>query len=168
MAQESAPEVDESSAQGPKAEPSAGNTRRGLLLGAGLLGVAGVVAACGGDDDGGDETAQPPAGGNDSSAPAGGGAAVLAKTSDIPVGGGKIFKDKKVVVTQPTQGTFKAFSTTCSHQGCPVDSISGGTINCPCHGSKYKISDASVVGGPAPSPLKTKEIKVEGENITLA
>ena len=98
------------------------------------------------------------------SAPA---AAVLAKTSEIPVGGGVIFAAQQVVVTQPKKGTFKAFVSTCTHQGCQVSAVVNGTINCPCHGSKYKITDASVVSGPAPHPLPPKNIKVSGGEITL-
>ncbi|MEV5983061.1 Rieske (2Fe-2S) protein [Streptomyces sp. NPDC052114] len=91
----------------------------------------------------------------------------LAKTSDIPVGGGKIFKDRKVVVTQPESGDFKAFSAVCTHEGCIVSTVSGGTINCPCHGSKYRVADASVAGGPAPRPLPPEKITVTGKSITL-
>ncbi|MFG2498773.1 Rieske 2Fe-2S domain-containing protein [Streptomyces sp. NPDC048441] len=91
----------------------------------------------------------------------------LAKTSDIPVGGGKIFKDKKIVVTQPEEGGFKAFSAVCTHSGCTVSEVSGGTINCPCHGSKYRVADASVADGPAPRPLPPQNITVTGNSITL-
>ncbi|MFE6162596.1 Rieske (2Fe-2S) protein [Streptomyces sp. NPDC056486] len=91
----------------------------------------------------------------------------LAKTSDIPVGGGKIFKDKKVVVTQPEKGDFKAFSAVCTHAGCTVSEVTDGTINCPCHGSKYRVTDASVAGGPAPRPLPPENITVTGNSITL-
>ncbi|MEU1077163.1 MULTISPECIES: Rieske (2Fe-2S) protein [unclassified Streptomyces] len=96
------------------------------------------------------------------------GGAVLAKTSDIPVGGGKVFADRKVVVTQPEAGTFKAFSAICTHQGCTVKDVSGGTINCPCHGSKYRVADASVAAGPAPRPLAAERITVEKGSIHLA
>ncbi|MFE1833611.1 Rieske (2Fe-2S) protein [Streptomyces sviceus] len=92
----------------------------------------------------------------------------LAKTSEIPVGGGKIFKDEKVVVTQPKKGEFKAFSDICTHQGCQVTSVSGGTINCPCHGSKFNITDGSVANPPANKPLPEKQIKVSGDSIELA
>lgn len=98
-------------------------------------------------------------------AAAGGGAAggtPLAKTSDIPVGSGKIIGD--TVVTQATAGAFAAFSTVCTHQGCNVDEIAGGTINCPCHGSKYKL-DGSVANGPAAKPLAKKTTKVDGGSI---
>ncbi|GAB3810336.1 hypothetical protein GCM10027605_48110 [Micromonospora zhanjiangensis] len=92
----------------------------------------------------------------------------LAKTSEIPVGGGKIFGDQGVVVTQPTAGQFKGFSNICTHQNCPVSVIAGGTINCTCHNSRFSIEDGSVKGGPANKPLPAKEVKVSGENITLA
>ncbi|MYT04871.1 MULTISPECIES: Rieske (2Fe-2S) protein [Streptomyces] len=92
----------------------------------------------------------------------------LAKTSEIPVGGGKIFKEEKVVVTQPKKGEFKAFSDICTHQGCQVSSVSGGTINCPCHGSKFHIADGSVANPPATRPLPEKQIRVSGDSIELA
>jgi nitrite reductase/ring-hydroxylating ferredoxin subunit len=142
----------------PGGASEAGATRRGVMLGAGLVGVAGVVAACGGSSDG---AAAPPGTGR------GGAGAPLGKTSDIPVGGGKIFADRKVVVTQPEAGTFKAFSGTCTHRGCLVGSVSGGTINCPCHGSKFAITDASVTAGPADKPLPPQRITVEGGEIKL-
>ena len=107
------------------------------------------------------ETKSPPA----TSAPA---AAVLAKTSDIPVGGGVIFAAQQVVVTQPTKGSFKAFTSICTHQGCQVIEVANGTINCPCHGSKFKIADGSVANGPAAQPLPKKAVTVTGGKITLA
>ena len=96
------------------------------------------------------------------------GGSALASTGDIPVGSGKIFHNAKVVVTQPATGEYKGFSAVCTHMACVVDQISDGTIDCPCHGSKYSIKDGSVVAGPAPSPLPTQSIKVSGESIYLA
>lgn len=178
MTQESAPEVT-SSAQGPTAEPSSGNTRRGLLVGVGVLGVAGVAAACGGGDDGGDDAGQvqPEGGGTGAGTGAGneqggggqaGGAQLIAKVGAIPVGSGRVFKKKKVVVTQPTKGQFKAFDIKCTHRGCDVGKVQGDKIVCPCHNSTFSIADGSVTGGPAKEPLAAKEIKVTGKRITLA
>ena len=94
--------------------------------------------------------------------------AVLAKTTDIPVGGGLILTDKKIVITQPQAGTFHAFTAICTHLGCIVNTVSGGTINCPCHGSKYSIVNGSVVNGPAPLPLAAVSITVQGTSILQA
>jgi Rieske Fe-S protein len=91
----------------------------------------------------------------------------LAKTSEIPVGGGTIFKDQKIVVTQPKKDEFKAFSAICTHLGCTVGTVSNGIIECPCHHSKYRIADGSVASGPAPKPLPAEQIKVEGNSIRL-
>jgi Rieske Fe-S protein len=136
-----------------------------VIAGVGVGGLALAITACGGNTDTPTTTA-PDAGTSASSAPQAGGA--LAKTADIPVGGGTVFKDQKVVVTQPTAGQFKAFSAVCTHKGCPVDAVADGTINCPCHGSKFKIEDGSVANGPADKPLPAQAIKVEGDQITLA
>jgi Rieske Fe-S protein len=145
-------------------------SRRALLLGAGAVGAT-VLAACANDDSGTTPNNKPLTTAPQTTAPAdpGGnsGGDALAQTSDIPEGGGKIFANQTVVVTQPTKGKFKAFSSTCTHMGCPVGNVSGGTINCDCHGSKYSIADGSVKNGPATKPLVEKNITVEGENIKL-
>ena len=92
---------------------------------------------------------------------------VTTKSADIPVGSGKIFPDAQTVITQPEKGQFKAFSAVCTHQGCIVNAVTN-TINCPCHGSKYSITDGSVVNPPAPKPLPPKTIKVSGDNLVVS
>ncbi|MGX1544241.1 Rieske (2Fe-2S) protein [Streptomyces adustus] len=91
----------------------------------------------------------------------------LARTEDIPVGGGTIFAADQVVVTQPEKGEFKAFSNICTHRQCPVADVSDGTINCTCHGSRFRITDGSVAHPPATQPLPEKKITVEGDTIRL-
>ncbi|WNI19363.1 Rieske (2Fe-2S) protein [Actinacidiphila sp. ITFR-21] len=153
-------------------------TRRGVVAAAGGIGLVAVLAACGSDSDsssdaGGSsspsDTGAPssaPTSADGTSAPAGGGTA-LAKTSEIPVGGGKVFADQKVVVTQPATGQFKCFSAVCTHMGCTVASVSGGTINCPCHGSRFHVTDGSVADGPATQPLPAKQVTVSGDEVSL-
>jgi Rieske Fe-S protein len=92
---------------------------------------------------------------------------VLGQTSDIPVGGGMVFTDARVVVTQPTKGVFKGFSAVCTHVGCLCNQVADGTIDCPCHGSKFTISTGAVVAGPAPSPLPAAPIHVSDGKILL-
>jgi len=152
-------------------------TRRGVLAGVGLVGLAGAVSACssGGSSSSGTTSAgsAPTSAAGSAAAQSGGGsgsgtnASVLTTTSAIPVGGGKIFTAQKVVVTQPSSGEFKAFSAVCTHMGCIVNQISNGTIDCPCHGSQFSIKDGAVVAGPAPSPLPAEQFKISGNNIVL-
>jgi nitrite reductase/ring-hydroxylating ferredoxin subunit len=145
-------------------------TRRGVLAGVGLAGLAGVITACGAGSSSSTPAASSAAagGGASSAAPSSAAAAnALAATSDIPVGGGKIFTGPKVVVTQPTANEFKAFSAVCTHMGCIVSQVSNGTIDCPCHGSQYNITTGAVVAGPAPMPLPAEQIKVSGDSIFL-
>ncbi|WAX81161.1 Rieske (2Fe-2S) protein [Streptomyces sp. KMM 9044] len=157
---------------------ASGPARRTVVAAAGAAGLAVALTACGGSDE--------PSGSPDSAAPGdspdnngatGNGSgdegndaagAALASVADIPEGGGKVFADSKVVVTQPTAGEFKAFSATCTHQGCAVKSVADGVINCPCHNSNFSIADGSVQSGPATKPLPAMEITVSGDSITLA
>lgn len=151
--------------------------RRTVMAAAGVAGLAVALTACGSEDDpsasnssgtgagaGGDSTAE--ASGGSTSGGAGGTA--IAKTSDIPEGGGKIFESEGVVITQPEAGQYKAFSATCTHRGCAVKSVADGVINCPCHNSNFSIADGSVKSGPATKPLPAKKVSVAGDSITLA
>jgi nitrite reductase/ring-hydroxylating ferredoxin subunit len=92
----------------------------------------------------------------------------LGPASAIPSGGGQVFTSQKIVVTQPSMGSYKAFSAVCTHQSCTVGDVSDGTINCPCHGSKFSISDGSVVRGPATQALAAKTVTVTDGNISVA
>ncbi|MFE4857252.1 Rieske (2Fe-2S) protein [Streptomyces sp. NPDC056670] len=139
--------------------------RRTVIACVGAAGLAAALTACGSGSDGA-AAAGPATAAGDGGAKGGG--SVLGKTSEIPQGGGKIFAKEGVVVTQPAAGQFKAFSAKCTHQGCAVSSVSDGTINCPCHGSRFDVTDGSVKGGPAPSPLPAAAISVEGDSIKLA
>ena len=142
-------------------------SRRNALAGAATVGIGlPLLAACS-DDSGTTATDTPSAGGSASGSPAGKGAA-LGAAADVPVGGGVVFKDAKVVVTQPAKGDFKGFSAICTHQGCPVASVADGVILCPCHGSAFSIEDGSVETGPATKPLGAVQVKVEGGEITVA
>lgn len=134
------------------AEARLGTDRRTVLRGVAILGAGAALTSC----------ASP----NASSKPAAAGTK-LGNASDIPVGSGKIFAAEKVVVTQPTAGTFKAFSAVCTHQGCVVSSIEKAEIHCNCHGSVFSVEDGSVITGPASSPLPTEAVIDEGGILKL-
>jgi Rieske Fe-S protein len=142
-------------------------SRRRLIRNTGLSALAiGGLSAC---TNYGAQPAAPAtsAGSADASDPAGGAAGSAIAKADIPVGGGKIFADLQAVVTQPASGEFKAFTSVCTHQGCTVAEVVQ-TINCTCHGSKFSITDGSVVTGPATAPLAAKNVTANGDNLTVS
>jgi len=153
-------------------------TRRAALAGAGLAGVA-VLAGCssasssspaasGGSSSAAATGTSSGASGTSSGAAGGSGSGTaLGSASGITVGGGKVFTAAKVVVTQPSAGEYKGFSAVCTHMQCIVDQVAGGTIDCPCHGSKFSIKDGSVVSGPAPSPLPSAPVTVSDGQVML-
>ena len=166
-------EIEDSQlSQGRRPLPS----RRAVLAGAGVT-CAAMLAGCATHDanNGGFTPAasgtatsvsgSAPAAGDSAAAGSPPAANALAATSQVPDGGGKIIDGKNIVITQPHTGSFRAFSAICTHEGCIVSSVSSGTINCPCHGSKFSIKDGAVVKGPATTPLAAIAIKVEGTSI---
>jgi len=91
----------------------------------------------------------------------------VAPAEEIPVGGGRVFPERRVVITQPTPGVFHGFGIVCTHDGCELNAVANGTINCPCHGSRYAITDGSVVQGPARTGLRVEQVAVDGDEIVL-
>ena len=169
-------------------------TRRCVLLGAGVLGAAGVLTACSTaavpyDANDAGQAPSPSAAGSTASgmADSSTGAAaspaakasgsstaskaatgtVLGMAAEIPVGGGVAYTTAKVVVTQPTKGVYKGFSAVCTHVGCICNQVADGTINCPCHGAKFNITDGAVVAGPAPSPLAAVPVTVSDGKVLM-
>jgi Rieske Fe-S protein len=144
-------------------------TRRAVVAGGCGLAAAAALTACTGYGASGPVPAAPSAAPNEAAGTAGGTAAgAIAAVADVPVGGGIVLAAQDLVVTQPVAGTFKGFSATCTHQGCKVKEVAGGTINCPCHGSKFAVADGAPTAGPADKPLPEKTIKVEGASVVLA
>jgi Rieske Fe-S protein len=138
-------------------------SRRSALTAAGAVVAGGVVGYVAGRNTDAAQGAAPATTENPYGHQPSGGKA-LAKVADIPDGGGVIHDG--VVITR--SGTsVHAFSATCTHQGCQVNQVSDGTIDCPCHGSAYSIEDGSVQGGPAPTPLPEKTVTVTGNTLKV-
>lgn len=136
--------------------------RRTFLARAGLaalaIGSASTLAGCSSSGSGTGST-------SGSTAP---GTGVRVPIDDVPLDGGLILTDAQFVVTQPSAGTFKAFSSTCTHQSCTVGAISNREIICPCHDSRFSIDNGSVITGPASNPLPEATVAVDGETLTIS
>lgn len=184
--------TDHPATDAPAPARSGGRSRRDVLRTAGIVALSGgaalTLAGCGADGQAGDPVptsaapsssaaeaspspssapsasespSESPSKAASSKAPSGPSVA----TADVPVGGGVILSDADYVVTQPTKGTYKAFSKICTHQGCKVGSVTDGVIKCPCHGSEFSIADGSVKHPPASKPLPESTTTVAGSKV---
>ncbi len=142
------------------AEPNPVTSRRGVLFGVGALGAGVVLAAC--------RSAEPSGESAGGSSPAESTSEAAVMVADVPVGGGVVIVDNKIVVTQPQAGQFHAFSAVCTHKQCTVSDIGNGTIDCPCHGSRFSATDGSVVNGPATKPLQARTVNVQQDKLVIS
>jgi Rieske Fe-S protein len=144
-------------------------SRRGLLI-AGVVGGL-SLAGCGGsttqhEPDTNSNRGGPEQGGR-TPMPGAAGPGLIGETTDVPVGGGRVYPDHNVVVTQPTANDFRGFQATCTYGKCTVSKVENGLIACPCHGCRFSAVDGSVRHGPATKPLPSANVTIEGTEIRL-
>ena len=157
----------------PTHDPSSGcrcvsrrdSLRTAGVAGVGVLGV-GALAACGSDveeaaDAAGDAASSAAGAASDA-------AGDLVPAADVPVGGGLVVEALETVVTQPSEGEYKAFSSVCTHSGCTVGGVSDNVISCPCHGSQFDAATGEVIQGPASEPLPEKSVSVDGDGLKVS
>jgi Rieske Fe-S protein len=142
-------------------------SRRSLLL-RGAVTVAAVVAGVVVAREEWSRSGSSAAGANGYGAPAAASGAALAPLSAVPAGGGIVLASKGVVLTRSSAGAVHGFSSVCTHQGCTVATVANGTIDCPCHGSRFNAETGAVVNGPAATPLPAVPVAVRGAEIFRA
>ena len=138
--------------------------RRTFIGGAGAVAAGAALTACGASDDAGE--ARPAAAAPTTTTPPGPDAKVVAAVADVPVGGGVMLESERLVVTQPTEGEFRAFIAICSHQGCNISGVEDDRIICPCHGSRFDL-DGAPTEGPAKRPLKSRPVAARGSDLVV-
>ncbi|MFH9398168.1 Rieske 2Fe-2S domain-containing protein [Streptomyces sp. NPDC017638] len=129
-------------------------SRRTVLRGAAAAPVAGLgLAACSSSDGGGPASSAATE------------SVDLGKESEVAKGGAKLYRDHNVVVSRARDGSLKAYSTICTHAGCPINKLEGTTLVCPCHGSRFDAVTGEVVQAPATQPLTELAVKATGGRI---
>ncbi|EFK55351.1 Rieske 2Fe-2S domain-containing protein [Corynebacterium genitalium ATCC 33030] len=83
--------------------------------------------------------------------------------TQVPVGSAVIVD--KLIIAQPTEGEFLAYSTVCPHQGNPISQVNGDTVRCPAHGSSFDIATGEPVEGPAQSGMTPAPVRQEGDTV---
>ena len=139
-------------------------TRATLLRSAAALAMGGAGAAvlvgCA-DPDAPSGVAAPPSGGGDK---------VTVAASDVPVGGvvSQTVGEDPVVVAQPSEGEFVAYSAVCTHAGGIVAPAGKLVVQCPLHGSEFDLGDdGAVLAPPAKRPLAEYPLTVAGDQLEL-
>ncbi len=127
-------------------------SRRGAVAAGVVLGACGL-AGCGGETDEDATT---------------GTTEMTLDASRVPEGGGLISAKERVVVTQPRKGEFRAFSSICTHQGCPVTSVGEDGIDCACHGSRFDLESGEPTAGPATEALPSRTVTESGGTLTIS
>jgi nitrite reductase/ring-hydroxylating ferredoxin subunit len=126
--------------------------RRTVLCGAAAAGAAGLgLTACSGSDGGGGRAPATP------TAPVDLGAA-----DAVPVGGSRLYREERLVVSRSSEGEYRAFGAVCTHAGCVLTSVERLEADCTCHGSRFDTTTGEVLAGPAGSPLPSVPVRVEG------
>ena len=137
--------------------PSRRSLLRSLAALPGLVLAPGVLVACGADEPGAAPSSE-------SASSAG------VPASDVPVGQARVVDSdgQRIVVAQPTEGEFVAFSAKCTHEGTPVAAGEGLVLTCPNHGSQFDATDGSATRGPATTALASVDVTVDGDRLVFA
>jgi nitrite reductase/ring-hydroxylating ferredoxin subunit/uncharacterized membrane protein len=75
-------------------------------------------------------------------------------------------KAQEIVLVR-TGGQVQAIGATCSHWGGPLDegTLTDGCLECPWHGSRFRLADGSVARGPATSPQLAYDVRAVGDRL---
>jgi nitrite reductase/ring-hydroxylating ferredoxin subunit len=94
----------------------------------------------------------------------------VGKTSQVPIKGGKTFNagGKRVLITQPKKGTFKAFFAVCTHQGSALEDkrVKNNEIVCGSHLARFDAT-TGMAKSVSPRPLKKVIVIVSGGSLKV-
>ena len=99
----------------------------------------------------------------------------VARVQDVPPGTARVASvDDVEIALVNVQGTFYAIDNECTHRG---GSLGDGEINtdwsewaieCPLHGSVFDVRTGEVLNPPAPTPVRTYAVELEGDIVKVS
>ena len=92
----------------------------------------------------------------------------IGSSKDVAAGQMRVFELEGTKVNVASAGgNLYAFDDTCTHTGCSLarGELNGTTVTCACHGSQFDVTSGAVLRGPAKRPVRSRSVKVEGENL---
>ena len=75
----------------------------------------------------------------------------------------------QAVVLVRSGGTVSAIGGTCGHWGAPLaeGTLVDGCLECPWHGSRFRLADGTVARGPATSPQLSYDVREAGDRLEV-
>ena len=94
----------------------------------------------------------------------------LCNTKDVPAGSMKKFylREQEFLVVN-LNGQFYCLDGRCTHAGAPLaeGTLEGEVLTCPWHYSQFKITDGSVINGPAKKSLNVYRYEIKDGQLLL-
>ncbi len=86
----------------------------------------------------------------------------------VPASGVVLVDPVPLAVTRLNETQVVAVTRICTHMGCTVDlpEKTLGTLDCPCHGSRYLVT-GQVVNGPAERNLFAFPARIDGSQVVI-
>jgi cytochrome b6-f complex iron-sulfur subunit len=100
----------------------------------------------------------------------GGDQVIAGKADELKPNAAKIFRfgSRPGLLIRNADGSYRAFSATCTHLGCIVQYRSDlQEIWCACHNGLYDLNGRNV-SGPPPRPLDVYDVHVRGDEIMVS
>lgn len=94
----------------------------------------------------------------------------VAQLKDVPPGTTKFVEVAGTPVALcNVEGRMFAVGNVCTHDGGPLSggTLEGHVLECPRHGAKFDVRDGRVLCLPAPLPIPTYEVKIEGDAVQV-